>query len=258
LKLINHHQVLILLIALTYLFSSHATAETILFWGNYKKAPKIYLDKEKKPKGILVDIAELLSVETGIEFSFQLATWARAYQQSLHTKEKNTGIIGIKKNHKRLQVFDFSDPIYNDSNFLVVLKSRNLQINSIEELKGLIVAYNRNAYFGKKFEDAKKYFIDAADTNNTLRLKKLLAGRIDAALLGGPGKNGLNMALTQDASLIENKDKFTLLPIKFATLDHIAFAKNLNQKETIIRLNKAIKELKKNGKIQTIINNSYK
>lgn len=228
-------------------------AQDIFLWGNYKKAPKIYLDKNKTSKGILVDIAKLISTKTGINFSYKLAPWARAYKQSLYAKNKNTAIIGIKKNQERLQLFDFTDPIYDDSNYLIVLKSRHLTINTIDELKGLKVAYNRKGYFGPKFEEAKKYFIDAADTNNIQRLKKLLVGRIDAALLGGPGKHGLNMALLQNKDLMENKDKFILLAIEFATPDHIAIAKNLNQKDTIIRINKAIKELKKEGKIKAII-----
>jgi polar amino acid transport system substrate-binding protein len=253
LKVINYRLRIISAVTLCFLFNTQVIAENISLWGNYKKAPKIYLDKDKNPKGILIDIANLISAETGIQFSYKFAPWARTYQQSLYAKNKNTGIIGIKKNQERLQLFDFSAPVFHDSNYLVVLKNRKLNINHIKGLKNLKIGYNRKAYYGKKFEAAKKYFITAEDTNNIQRLKKLLVGRIDAALLGGPGNNGLNMAITQDKTLQENKDKFVLLPLEFTTADHIAFAKNLNQQDTLNRINKAIKKLKKEGKIQKII-----
>jgi len=242
-----------ILISFILLLNNNSLATDITLWGNYQKAPKIFLSIDKKPQGVLVEIADLIANKTGDTYNYQLAPWARAYYQSKKTNDKNTGIIGIKKNPKRLKLFDFSDPIYFDSNYLVVLKERNLKVETIEELKGLRVSYNRNGYFGPKFEEAKQYFIDAADTNNVVRLKKLLLGRIDAALLGGPGRKGLNMALEQDESLQGTGDKFVLLPLEFATPDHIAFAKSLAQKETVEKINQAINELNTEGAIQAII-----
>jgi len=242
------------ILSLLLIINSITVANEITLWGNYQKAPKIYLNPEKQAHGVLIEIANLIAAKTGDKFNYELAPWARAYYQSKKAKQKNIGIIGIKKNPKRLALFDFSAPIYFDSNYLVVLKERNFKIETIKDLKGLRVSYNRNGYFGPKFEQAKQYFIDAADTNNIVRLKKLLLGRIDAALLGGPGRKGLNMALEQDESLKGTGDKFELLPIEFATPDHIAFSKALDQKDSIDRINLAIKELNEEGAIKQIIN----
>ncbi len=228
-------------------------SDEVIIQGNFKKAPKIFLDENSKPKGILFEIAELISQETGDHFKYKLASWARAYQQASNAKNGNIGIIGIKKNAERLKIFDFSEPIYYDPNYLVVLKNKNYKINKIENLKGLRVGYNRGAYFGPEFEKAKQFFIDSADTHNKTRLLKLLKGRIDAAFIGGPGRVGLNMALKQHEELRANSDKFTLLPLEFTVPDHIAFTKALNKKKYIETLNKVILKLHKNGSIQKIV-----
>jgi len=235
-------------------FVSLSSANDIVLWGNYKKAPKIYFNNQHQAEGILINIANLISQRTDLNFQYYLAPWARAYQEALYPEDNSTGIIGIKKNQERIKEFDFSVPLYHDTNYLVVLKDRKFKLQSIKELKGLTVAYNRNGYFGEKFEEAKKYFIDAADTNILLRLKKLLRGRIDAALIGGPGELGLEMAFAQSPELKMHQDKFVLLPIEFSTTDHIAFSKKLQKQDVLDKINSIIRELQKEGAIQEIIN----
>ncbi len=243
----------VLLIALFLVFPHpQACAEQIILWGNFQKAPKIFLQNEE-PHGILVEIGDLIAQELQTRFDYKLSSWARAYVQAKAPAMTNEGIIGIKKNPERLKVFDFSEPIYNDTNYLVVLKSSNLRINNIEDLTGLRVSYNRNGYFGPEFERAKGIFIDEADTHNTIRLRRLLKGRIDAALLGGPGDVGLRMAVALDQELVQSLNKFELVPLEFSNPDHIAFAKSLKQTELIGKINEVIRKLRASGKIKKIV-----
>lgn len=241
-------------ILITLLFTAHSIeAKEITFLGNYQKAPKIFLDKNNKPKGILIDIAREIEKLSNDKYSFNLSPWQRVYKQALHTKKHNEGIIGITKNKKRLRLFDYSASIYNDTNYLVVLKSKNLKITKIEELQGLKVSYNKKGYFGTEFEKAKKFFISNSDANNTIRLRRLLNGRIDAALIGGPKQLGLKMALELHKELKQNAHKFEILPLEFSNPDYIAFSKTSNNKPYLKELNIIINKLHKEGTIQKII-----
>jgi len=228
-------------------------AKEITLLGNFQKAPKVFLDKNNKAKGILIDIAREIEKHTNDRYNFNLSPWARAYKQALHTKKTHTGIIGITKNKKRLRLFDYSTSIYNDTNYLVVLKTKNLKIKKVEELKGLKVSYNKKGYFGSEFEKAKKYFISNSDANNTIRLRRLLNGRIDAALIGGPKQLGLKMALGLNTELKQNAHKFEILPLEFSNPDYIAFSKTTNNKQYLKELNKIIDRLHNDGTIQKII-----
>ncbi|MEH6627138.1 MAG: transporter substrate-binding domain-containing protein [Motiliproteus sp.] len=228
-------------------------AETLVLWGNDRKAPKIYLDSQTNgAKGILVDIAELIFLQTGDQVVFKLSPWARAFAEA-KSAEQNVGIIGIKKTTERETLFDFSEPIYDDVNYLIALKSSHLQLRKLEDLKGLSVSYNRGAYYGPEFEIAKQHFSDAADSNNEIRLRRLLLGRIDAAMLGGPGRVGLDMVVNAHEDLKSNADKFVVIPIEFKNPDHIAFAKGSGSEKYLEKINKAIRKLKSSGAFEKVV-----
>jgi len=234
------------LVLLTALCSTGYTEELAIM-GNAFKEPKSWLDGDT-PKGILVDIMDYAGKELGVDFSYRLAPWARSYNLAL---KGEGGIFGISKTDERLQKFDFSDPVYYDKVILVVKKGKEFKFEDVQDLSGKRMGTCRGCTFGTEYEKAKAYFTIDTDTNNVQRLKKLLAGRIDAAIFS-PGVSALNMAIDSDPSL--KKEMFTILPKPLVNdPNFVAFAKGLNKKEFLARFNAVIKKGMASGEIDALV-----
>lgn len=188
------------------------------------------------------------SQELDVEFNIKLRPWARSYNNALNG---NGGIVGISITDERLKLFDYSDPIYYDKVILVVKKGNEFVFRKNRDLKGKVIGVCRGCSFGLDFEDAKKYFILVEDDSSPVRLRKVLAGVLDAAIIS-PGEYALNSIIqkTHDLSI----SQFTILdkPISMDS-NHLAFAKDLKMEKFLKKFNQVIKKGNRTGVIDKIV-----
>ncbi|GAA3922036.1 ABC transporter substrate-binding protein [Litoribacillus peritrichatus] len=223
---------------------------TIIITGNADKPPKIWLENQQ-PKGILVDILQYAEQRmAGYNYQIHLLPWKRAYQASLTGQQ---GIVGISKTNERLSLFNYSVPLYYDEIILVTAKNNSFAFNKQEDLTGKRIGICRGCSFGEEYEKAKKFFTVVEDNDNNQRLRMLLKGRIDAAIIN-PGEHALNMIVDNDEFLSQHKDQFVVLE-KRLDLDpnYLAFSKNVDNQAFIEAFNQVIKSGYKRGDIQRII-----
>ncbi|XXJ21043.1 substrate-binding periplasmic protein [Desulfovibrio caledoniensis] len=237
------------LFAALLLFSPAPAADPIVIFGNDCKPPESWVDRGR-PKGLLVDILHEIEARTGLSFDIRLVPWKRAYMSAL---EGRGGIFGLSKNMERLSLFDFSEVMYVDEMRLVVLKGREFVYRSPEDLKGMTLGVTRGASYGDEYDRAKgRLFIPSEDSGPISRLRMLLAGRIDAALIG-PGPASVRFAISQDSMLQENRDQFVILDTPFVRDDnHIGFPKTSERHDVIDKINRALLEMRKDGTIRRI------
>ena len=176
---------------------------------------------------------------------------ARAYKSA---ERGLGGIIGLSKTENRLKIFDYSDAVYYDDIMIVVLKGREFSFSKIQDLQGKNIGVRRGSSYGDAFEHGKKHIFNAnEDTTAVQRLKKLLAGRIDAALIG-PGKEGVRQVIHSDQALIENQHKFIILKKPFQRdANYLGFPKTMKMQAALNAINNIIREGYENGKITRII-----
>lgn len=238
--------VFIFLLTASFLFSN----ETITIFANEYKPPKVWTTKDKIHKGILVEVVREVAKELDIQFDIQTYPWARSYKLAANAKG---GIIGISINDERLKIFDYNTiPLFNDTMVLITKKGKEFKFESIEDLKDKKIGYCRGCSFGKAFEKGKKYFIPVeTDDSREQRLKLLLNGKIDAALLG-PGEYALRK-ICQETDSFRFED-FTILK-KPLTIDpnYIAFSKKLHKKEFLKKFDAVLQKKIDEGIIEKII-----
>ena len=241
------------LISSIYDYNTYANENSIIFTGNEARPPKIFLDENKKPSGILVDVTKLLMKSININVTFELFPWKRAYSETLSGKY---GIIGISKTKERLETFDFSEePIYYDKVVLVVKKDKSFVFNEVSDLKNKKIGTAKGASYG--FEESVKnnVFEQVDGANSSNQLEMLLKERIDAVLISS-GEAGFEADLKNKAnpSLIKNRDKFLILPKAFdIDPNYIAFAKVAQKKDLLKKIDTQIRSQNKLGKIEEII-----
>lgn len=224
-------------------------ADPIVIFGNDCKPPKSWVDRGR-PKGVLVDILHEIEARTGLSFDIRLMPWKRAYMSAL---EGRGGIFGLSKNMERLSLFDFSEVMYVDEMRLVVLKGREFAYHKVEDLKGMTLGVTRGASYGDDYDRAKgRVFIPSEDSGPISRLRMLLAGRIDAALIG-PGEASVRFTITQDRMLMDNRDQFVILETPFVQDDnYIGFAKSLERRDVLDKIDRALLEMRRDGTFRRI------
>lgn len=237
------------LITFAALSFSTAMAETITVLGDDKYLPVLYLDQSNKPAGILAGLLRKLAERTGDTYDFQLSAWSRAFERA---RNGEGAILGIAKTNDRLNLFDFSEPLYEDSVQIIVRKDKEAFYQTLSDLKGKVIGGLSGVSYGDS--------VDAAIENGTLSVQrstelntqfsKLLNGKIDAALLSNE-TDAPDWVLSSDAQSQAYRDEFVVLkaPLVSKWL-YFAAAKVASKKMVIERLNSALNAMKKSGELK--------
>jgi ABC-type amino acid transport substrate-binding protein len=235
-----------LLLCVAFAFSAGAAhAETLVVYGDDNYLPVIHV-QDGKPAGVLVEILRRVSERSGDSYDVQLFPWKRAYEQA---KQGAGGLVGVSMTSERRELFDFSDPLYSDDIQIVVLKGQEFPFSKIDDLKGKTMGGVLGASYGDAVDKAilEGLFKVDRDIGQAGRLNKLLAKRMDGALIGN-GQAGYEAVLQSDPLLNAQRGRFTVLktPLTRDPL-YLAVPKSLDKKAVIDRFNKALRELQKSG-----------
>ena len=229
-----------------------AFGDEITILGNNYKIPKIY-EEHDTPRGILVDITNYIDGQMkDYTFNISLYPWMRAYKMALRSKG---GLIGLSKTQERLEIFDYSDVVYFDEVIIVVMKGHEFDFENIEDLKDKIIGIGRGGSFGDEYEKAKKEGLFKVEEDNgpVLRLRELLAKRIDCALIS-PGIFALNETIKKHKSLMNNKAEFVVLSKPFMRdPNFLGFHKKMAMQGFLKEFNAALKQGYETGEINRII-----
>ncbi len=114
-------------------------------------APFIFLDEKGTVSGIDPDIVKAIAEEMGFEYDLQNVGWEPVFSK-LTNGEIDFGAAGITITEKRKETYDFTDPYYEATLFLIVPED-NTDIKSVEDLKDKKVAVQINT---TSHEAAKK------------------------------------------------------------------------------------------------------
>jgi polar amino acid transport system substrate-binding protein len=240
---------MIIVIMLVSLTSWGAHADDIVVYGGDAFRPQSYLDNGQ-PAGIMPQLFQRLSQETGDHYKLVLLPWKRAIGEST---AGNGGITTFTKTAERAKIFDFSEPIFRNKMQLIALKDQAFTYKTLADLKGKTIGLPLGSSFGDAFDRAAKdgIFITEADTNQVSRIKKLLLGRIDVAVIG---KVSLKQVIASDPAIYDDRHK--LIVLSNVVIDdkmYLAFPKSMHMGPAIRRFNRALIAFKKTREYQDIV-----
>lgn len=228
----------------------NAMADTLVVLGDDAYVPVVYM-KDGKPAGLLPAILQAASRHTGDTYDIRLSPWRRAYEFSLRG---DGGLVGVSFNQERDKLFDFSRSFYDDNIQIVTLKSKTFPYSKLEDLKGKTIGGINGASYGDEVDRAiaAGLFTVERDVSQTGRLRKLLAGRLDAAFVGN-GQAGFEAAVNSFDELRQKRSLFVVLPTPL-TRDplHLAFPKAMGQRAAIDRFDAAIDKMRKSGELKKL------
>lgn len=228
----------------------YCAAETLVVLGDDAYPPVVHV-QGGTPSGFLVTILERASALTGDQYDIHLSPWKRAYEMA---SRGEGGVVGVSFNQERARLFDFSKPIYDDDIQIVTLAGKTFPYARLEDLKGKTIGGVLGASYGESVDKAiaSGLFAVERDVSQAGRLRKLLAGRLDAAFIGN-GLAGFEGVINSQDDLRASRALFTILPTPL-TRDplHLAFAKSMNKREALDRFDAALDKLRKGGELKRL------
>ncbi len=231
--------------------ASFVHAETLVLFGSDDYAPISTL-AEGKPQGIFPELLARIEKEAGDHYDLRLVPWRRA---QLQARRGEGGISNFTWSSERAAAFDYSVPLYNREVVLVVLKGKEFPFGGLSDLKGKKVGVGPSATYGGDVDKAIEQGLFAIDVDSSQgsRMRKLLAGRVDAIFVSS-GRQGVAHMLASHADLKDVADRIVVLPTPLISNSlHVAFPKNMNKTEALERLNKAYLKLQKAGSLKDIL-----
>ncbi|MDR7304781.1 transporter substrate-binding domain-containing protein [Rhodoferax saidenbachensis] len=211
-------------------------------------APKMFLDDDGKPTGYVTQVAAAIIRRAGYTPVVEAVPWARAYKLA----QEGEGVLaGLSKTIERGKIFSFTDVVLEDRVQVITLKKADLKISQFSDLKGKRVGIQRGSSYGEQFEAALPLFHEDRDNSGDSRLNKLVAERIDAAVLSGG-----NTAVKYYSKLagVDMSLLTVQTPPLVVDLNYIGIAKTRpDQAEVMSRLNAAIAAMRADGGIAKIV-----
>ena len=229
-----------------------AGAEELLVFGGEGFPPQIYLDNGK-PSGIIPRLLERLSADTGDTYQLVLLPWKRAINEATAGRG---AITSFSWTPERARLFDFSEPMLDNLLHITILRERAAEFRSIGDLKGKLVGVPLGVSLGVEMDRQINNRVFQVDFDNSpvSRIRKLEAGRIDAALIGAMG---VRQTVRQEPELSGIEDKFVTLTFPLEhDWQYLAFAKSMHRQDALQRFNKALTALKKTREYQKIVDDN--
>lgn len=231
------------------LFAVHAhAADPVKVFANDAVPPKAWRDGTQT-KGYVVDATREAFRRAGVDLALEAAPFKRAYAQG----EAGEGwLTGVFKTPDREKVFLFSEPVGVDEVIIVTARGKEFSFDKPEDLKGKRIGFQDGASYGNFFVEAQKHFQGDPDSNPRQRLQKLLAGRLDAAMIN-PGEAALAYHMK---ALGEPMDKVAVLSKRVAVEpNYIVVARSQAEAAAPIlaKINSALQAMAADGALEKIM-----
>jgi len=223
------------------LLGTGARAATLRVFADDDYYPLIHRQGDR-PVGLLVERLLASRPFSGDQFAVELVGLNRA----LLLAERGQGaVLGLSYTQERARWMDFSKPLMHDDIAVVVRRGQGFPFRGLPDLYGKTIGLPRGASFGEALDQAIAQGRLKAERDWALvrRLRMLLAGRLDAAVIGG-GALSLQAALERDPELRSQRARFELLPQPLY-LDplHLGVPKSMQLGALLERLNQALERM---------------
>ncbi|TDJ07444.1 MAG: transporter substrate-binding domain-containing protein [Deltaproteobacteria bacterium] len=220
----------------------------VIFLMDKDYPPYMYLDKDKKIRGLYPSMIKEISFRMGINPKFEPLRWDKAVEEA---KKGKKGLIGVYKSTMREKYFDFSEPYYDEIIRIYVLRGKEFPYERIQDLKFKTVGWKKGFSYGSRMDKARelKYF--------KVKERKTIEGLFDDLAAGKTNCLVIDEMSALRAQLNhEPAQKAKHLEMALAENSvYLAFGKQGKQKELIEKFNKGLLELQLEQGFSKMINN---
>ncbi len=211
--------------------------------------PYQFTDPDGRPSGIDMDVVRAVAERTGCRVRFVLASLKRLHHD---LRAGDVDVLFAYFKEERTTYGNYTRPYRDDTKALYV--RRGLE-GGVRDLQGFLEAGHRlGVVRGVFYGDAARRLIDTPAfkaqvervVENSLNMKKILAGRLDGILVNPP--------LVADFLRANNATgRLERRSLIYETQMHMVFSKASVKPDVVARFDRAIKALRQDGTIDKIV-----
>jgi polar amino acid transport system substrate-binding protein len=207
--------------------------------------PPFMYEDNGQPAGLYPLLLEAAFEEMDVDVQIEVVPWKRA----LATGESGeTGVGGIYKNEERLQIYDYSEPLYAERLMLYVREGSEFEFNDVSDLEGKVIGAILGWSYGDAFDNARSDGLFEVEEvpDDEANFQKLILGRVDAVI-------AIEVASNQLLPQIDGGDTVTALEVPLAVNEtYLVFAKSTEREALLERFNETIEAMKEDGRFDEI------
>lgn len=235
------------LLVLILSFASFSTAETLEFV--FSDFPPFEYTENGTVAGGNKEIIEEACRRLDITPVFTQLPWKRALKYA--REGRVDAIFSLFKNNERVQYYNFPEENINTVKMVLITNRENdIEIESMEDLKGVVVGVYLGSSYGEKFDTAEWISKSSAATNESL-LRKQVANRTDVVVID-------ERVAKYWCKKIGAENKFKTL--SFTVIEkptYVAFSKvKENGKNISQKFSEVLKKMKNEGFME-VVNKKY-
>lgn len=238
-----------------FLFSSVAlSAEKVVRFSEDPWPPYTLGESGKSPHGgIAVDVIHDIFKRVGVKTEMTLYPWKRCLQQMRDGERDALMMLGYSK--EREDYLIYSDMLINVRDLIYFNVSLPMDDwKTMDDFKELIFARPHGFQFGEEFEKAVvERGIRIYPVKSDIQAFKMLAdGRVDAVICNEITAR----TIFKEFPDVEENIKVAVRPLKNAPL-YMAFSKKSPHKDLMGQVNRAIREMRAEGALESIVDSYF-
>lgn len=214
-----------------------------------------YIDKSEKHKGFMSELVVAAFNKAGLDVELSFMPWKRI--EDVEIDQRNKLSFAWIWNKQRDERWLFSDVIMAAPTVLVIRKDNPISWQRYEDLKPYVIGLSRGYSYGDEFDSLSSELTIQMANSDLANLRKLLLGRIDLFPVDPyVGSMLLENHFTEAerAQLVLIQDPQFIQPYDM----HVVCAKrNAQCKHWLEAFNKGFERLKKEGVVQSMIDNAH-
>lgn len=248
-KKIFFASVLLLLMASAVGVQAGEPSTTVLL-GTVDNFPPFSYMAEGKLTGVDIDLIDEMARRIGINIKIQVSPWARVIS-SLRKGDIEGGFAAFET-EERKEFCLYVGVLHFEEFYIFVRKGNEFSYSGVVDLYGKRIGKDRGVFVGDEFERAAKegrIDLDEVNDMDMMNIKKLNAGRIDAAI------GDLGVMQYYAKLLGVEKNIIPLKPIRKPTPAYLVLSKNSpleNKAELQKKMRVALDEMRKDGTYKKI------
>ncbi len=173
------------------------------------RAPVRLAVSEQTHKPFVLPLLKQIADAADLQWELLFLPWPRAL---LGAELGQHLVFGLSRNPARDKLFAYSQPAFVSRGWLVVPKTRPIQFERLEDLRGRALCVTRGATYGAAFEEARRaqlFRVENGGNDLSGRARMLAAGRCDAMLATHRGSAA---AMERRLRGLRNGTQFQVLP----------------------------------------------
>ncbi|MES2821468.1 MAG: transporter substrate-binding domain-containing protein [Pseudomonadota bacterium] len=209
--------------------------------------PFMYQDAGQA-KGLYPSLLQALFKRLGEPVEVQAVPWKRALMLSASTE---AGVGGIYKNAQRQQLYDFSEPLFEEKILVYVRRDNSFAFEALDDLAGRKIGTIRGWSYSEAFDQAARNgrILARENISDDANFKMLASGRLDAVL-------AIEQAGQQTIDRLKLQQIVALGQPLHSNPTYLAFGKNTDRRALLARINTLLHEMQADGSLNELLQQS--